>query len=52
MSLLHSWVESANAPDGQFPLNNLPCGVFSTAGGRRRCGVAIGDQILDVTALE
>ncbi|WP_180901593.1 fumarylacetoacetase [Martelella soudanensis] len=52
MPLLKSWVESANAPNGQFPLNNLPYGVFSTSGDARRCGVAIGDQILDVTALE
>lgn len=52
MPLLKSWVESANAPDGQFPLNNLPYGVFSTENGPRRCGVAVGDSILDVTALE
>lgn len=52
MSLLRSWIESANSPDTDFPLNNLPCGVFSVAGGSRRCGVAIGDMIVDVTALE
>ncbi|MEO0773836.1 MAG: fumarylacetoacetase [Pseudomonadota bacterium] len=39
------------APGCEFPLNNLPYGVFST-GGAARCGVAIGDQILDATALE
>ncbi len=50
--LKRSWIESANAPDGPFPLNNLPYGVFSVASGTARCGVAIGDQILDVTALE
>ncbi len=50
--LVASWVDSANAPDGPFPLNNLPCGVFSTAGEEPRCGVAIGDQVLDVAALE
>ena len=52
MPLLRSWVDSANAPACPFPLNNLPCGVFSTADTQPRCGVAIGDRILDVTALE
>lgn len=51
MRLIRSWVDSANAPDGPFPLNNLPCGVFSW-GDDPRCGVAIGDFVLDVTALE
>ena len=52
MPLLKSWVESANAPDTDFPLNNLPCGVFSRDGEEPRCGVAIGDRIVDVMALE
>jgi len=52
MPLMKSWLESANAADCPFPLNNLPYGVFSHAGSAPRCGVAIGDQILDVTALE
>ena len=52
MPLLRSWVDSANAPDHPFPLNNLPCGVFSLNGEDPRCGVAIGDFVLDVTALE
>ena len=52
MPLMKSWVESANAPDHPFPLNNLPCGVFSTGGGEPRCGVAIGDMILDMAAAE
>jgi fumarylacetoacetase len=47
-----SWVESANAPDADFPIQNLPYGVFSQADGARRVGVAIGDMILDLTALE
>lgn len=51
MPLLRSWVESANSPTAQFPLNNLPCGVFSVAGGPPRCGVAIGDCILPVDAI-
>jgi fumarylacetoacetase len=50
--LIRSWVESANAPDCPFPLNNLPCGVFSTADTDPRCGVAIGDFVLDVAGLE
>ncbi len=50
--LIRSWVKSANAPDTDFPLNNLPYGVFSVDGGDPRCGVAIGDQILDVAQME
>src|SRR5690606_19579792 len=52
MPLMRSWVESANTPTTDFPLNNLPCGVFSRDGDDPRCGVAIGDMILDVTAME
>ena len=47
-----SWVASANTPDTDFPLNNLPYGVFSTPSMPPRCGVAIGDMILDVAAAE
>jgi fumarylacetoacetase len=52
VTLMQSWVESANAPTTDFPLNNLPCGVFSTGDEQPRCGVAIGDFILDISALE
>ena len=52
MPLMKSWVESANSADCPFPLNNLPYGVFSTGGAASRCGVAIGDQILDMKAAE
>jgi len=52
MSLLKSWVASANSPDAPFPLNNLPYGVFSTADKDPRCGVAIGDMILDMAQAE
>jgi fumarylacetoacetase len=53
MRLLRSWVASANGPDHPFPLNNLPCGVFSMDDrDEPRCGVAIGDMILDVASLE
>ena len=47
---LRSWVESANEPTTDFPIQNLALGVFRTKGGRTRPGVAIGDQILDLTA--
>ena len=52
MPLLRSWIESANSPDTEFPLNNLPYGVFSVGDGDLRCGVAIGDRIIDATGLE
>ena len=42
-----SWVASANSADTDFPLDNLPYGVFSTPRLGPRCGVAIGDMILD-----
>ena len=50
--LIRSWVESANSHETPFPLNNLPYGVFSTKDLDARCGVAIGDLILDVSTLE
>lgn len=52
MPLIRSWVESANVPNSDFPLNNLPYGVFSTEDTEPRCGVAIGDMILDCQAAE
>jgi fumarylacetoacetase len=45
---LKSWVESANRPGADFPIQNLPFGVFETARSAPRIGVAIGDQILDL----
>jgi fumarylacetoacetase len=46
---LRSWVESANRQGADFPVQNLPFGVFRTeADGEARIGVAIGDQILDL----
>lgn len=47
---LKSWVESANNPETDFPLANLPYGVFRHAHSTR-IGVAIGDQILDLRAV-
>ena len=52
MPLQASWVDSANSPDTDFPLMNLPCGVFSIGEAEPRCGVAIGDRIFDVTRAE
>lgn len=52
MTLMKSWVVSANTPDTPYPLNNLPYGVFSVGDGDLRCGVAIGDRIVDATGLE
>ena len=47
-----SWIESANVPGCEFPIQNLPLGVFTSDGGASACvGVAIGDQILDVAAV-
>jgi len=46
---LASWVEGAE-PGSDFPIQNLPIGIFSEAKGLRRPGVAIGDYILDLTA--
>jgi fumarylacetoacetase len=51
-ALKRSWVEGANSPETDFPLNNLPYGVFSAEGKDPRCGVAIGAHILDLAALE
>ena len=50
---LTSWVGSANRPGSDFPLQNLPFAVFRRAGSDEplRCGVGIGDEILDLAAL-
>jgi fumarylacetoacetase len=45
-----SWVSSANEPGNEFPIQNLPLGVFSPLGTSvGRLGAAIGNQILDLT---
>src|SRR5215467_1531477 len=44
-----SFVASANG-HADFPIQNLPLGVFSPGGGDARAGVAIGDDILDLPA--
>lgn len=48
-NLRRSWVTSANG-HADFPLQNLPLGLFSPAGQAPRAGVAIGDEILDLDA--
>ncbi len=52
MPLMKSWLDSANLPDCPFPLNNLPLGVFSVGDEEPRCGIAIGDHILDAASAE
>lgn len=49
---LKSWVRSANNPESDFPIQNLPFGAFRRRGTdeRVRVGVAIGDEILDISA--
>src|ERR1700730_15350285 len=44
-----SWVASAQG-HAEFPIQNLPVGVFSPADGSPRGGVVIGDQIFDLRA--
>ena len=44
-----SFVEAANAPDADFPIQNLPLGIFSTREDPvPRIGVAIGDRVFDL----
>ena len=50
-SALRSFVEIA--ADSQFPIQNLPYGIFETQGDTRpHAGVAIGDCVLDLAVLE
>ncbi|MDP2562875.1 fumarylacetoacetase [Psychrobium sp. 1_MG-2023] len=50
---LSSWLDSANLPNTDFPIQNLPFAIFRVAGSEQafRGGVAIGDQIIDLAAL-
>ncbi|HMC54360.1 MAG TPA: fumarylacetoacetase [Gemmatimonadaceae bacterium] len=49
---LQSWVATANAEEADFPIQNLPFGVFRRRDAREsaRIGVAIGDRVLDLGA--
>ncbi|WP_431109380.1 fumarylacetoacetase [Variovorax paradoxus] len=48
-----SWLDTANAAETDFPIQNLPFAVFRRAGSPEpfRGGIAIGDQVLDMAAL-
>ncbi|MER5934173.1 fumarylacetoacetase [Streptomyces sp. NPDC002054] len=48
--MTHTWVPVPDNSD--FPLHNLPYGVFSRPGEQARVGVAIGDAVLDVSRLD
>lgn len=51
--VLKSWVETANLPGADFPIQNLPFAVLRRSGTSEawRCAVAIGDQALDLRAV-
>lgn len=51
---LKSWVESANIEGCDFPIQNLPFAIFRRSASNEafRAGIAIGDQVLDLAALE
>jgi fumarylacetoacetase len=46
---LATWVDTAQGSD--FPIQNLPLGIFSVGERRRRAGVAIGDFVLDLVGI-
>lgn len=46
---LNSWIATAQGSD--FPIQNLPLGIFSVGERRRRAGVAIGDFVLDLSGI-
>ena len=50
---LRSWLSSAHAEGGDFPIQNLPFAVFRRKGSTEplRGGVAIGDQVIDLAEL-
>jgi len=52
-SKVQSWVDSANVAGSDFPIQNLPFGVFRRrdAGTGAGVGIAIGDRILDVAGM-
>jgi fumarylacetoacetase len=47
-----SLVKTANEAGADFAIQNLPYGVFSTAGEPKRVGIAIGDRVLDLAVIE
>jgi len=46
---LRSWV--AGADHSEFPIQNLPFGIFQVAEGSKRVGVRIGEQVLDLAQM-
>ncbi|MES2140912.1 MAG: fumarylacetoacetase [Bacteroidota bacterium] len=46
---LESWIEVPSNSD--FPIQNLPFGIFKTQSSNSRVGIAIGDQVLDLSVL-
>ena len=46
---LKTWVEVK--PESDFPIQNLPFGIFKTTDGTPRAGVAIGEFILDLSVV-
>jgi fumarylacetoacetase len=46
---LTSWIEVS--PESDFPIQNLPFGIFKTQSSSSRVGVAIGDQVIDLAIL-
>lgn len=50
---LRSWVGSANDPNSDFPIQNLPLGLFAVSDSDEmpNIGVAIGDQVLNLSAV-
>ena len=46
---LKSWIEVPTNND--FPIQNLPFGIFKTQSSSPRVGIAIGDQVLDLAVL-
>ena len=46
---LKSWIETPSNSD--FPIQNLPFGIYSTSSKNKRVGVAIGNEILDLASL-
>src|SRR6202012_2669739 len=45
-----SWIDSANLPEADFPIQNLPLGAF-VRDGIARAAVAIGEHAVDLHAL-
>ncbi len=52
MSLpLKCWLDRANEPDCDLPIQNLPYGAFDQGTERPRCGAAIGDAVVDLAVI-